>query len=380
MIFAPIIGGTSGSAPDGYLKIGIDPMYFICSDKLRAVYNLTPTGSDTVLSSNQIINQNSATIADYKTDLINKVTKYSNFETKTSISNKVCRIRFYIPSNYKSKVAELFGENLKDSLEAAKENENNVYLSDEIYNAGDTTGTFVEYTMSAPDILPEFASVFIDPGHVYTSDRISYTDTKNNKVNWNTYPYNYIASKLSLNPNDKRDNLEHALNVRIAQSFKKYLEMKGISAYIFDRPEMGNGAEITAVKSAANKMKCELMVSIHCNGSGPWARSAALKNTATGTIGFYSSRSQYGKAMTEKMVTALTNLREATGGGTNSKGASQRNLSTISGVTMPGVYLEVIFYDNVNELKWLADNIENVGKTLADCVDYSGNNNQNNIS
>ena len=146
-IYGPVLGATSKSSEANVIKVGIDPMFFATNENLKKVYPIGPPngGSNLILTSTQKIKDGSSTIDNYSESLLKDVKERRNFEVITQVSNKIGRIRMYIPSNYKSKVEALFSGKVKAKVEEAKEGES-VYFPKEIYDAGNKDGTFIEYT------------------------------------------------------------------------------------------------------------------------------------------------------------------------------------------------------------------------------------------
>lgn len=146
-IYGPVLGATSKSSEANVIKVGIDPMFFATNENLKKVYPLGPPNGDKnlVLTSTQKLKDGSSTIDNYSESLLKDIKERRNFEVRTQVSNKLGRIRMYIPSNYKSKVEALFPGKVKAKVEEAKEGES-VYFPKEMYDAGNKENTFIEFT------------------------------------------------------------------------------------------------------------------------------------------------------------------------------------------------------------------------------------------
>ncbi len=212
---------------------------------------------------------------------------------------------------------------------------------------------------------PATAHIFIDPGH--TSDFGREHPSQFTDVDWTKGNAKKIADNLGFTKTTN-DSLEHILNVKIALAFKKHLEAKGVKTTYYDNPALSNNSEITQVYSRANTSGADMLVSIHNNAAGStgW-KSLACK--ASGTVGLYAKGSVKGHSMAAKMADAITSLRKKTGGPDNR--ADHTSTSTVAVLTktrIPACLIEIGFYDNINDLLWMSEHIDEIGKAMASCV------------
>lgn len=164
--------------------------------------------------------------------------------------------------------------------------------------------------------------------------------------------------------------MEHLLNCKLGQAVSDALTSKGVKVGLFDFPQMPNGAEIT--KTAKSVMQCspKVFVSIHNNaaGTGNWK---GLGAGASGTVGVHANAN--GAALAKVITDKVNNLRSSTNGPNNRKGnTSQENkglgiLNGTSGVAH-SCLIEVGFYDNGDDLKWMASHIREIGDAMGDAI------------
>ena len=213
IIYAPLVGPSSAISNDKLFKIGIDPMLFLTNTDLAKKYVISPSGDDNItLSSTKKIKSDS-TIDGYNMKLLKEVEDHKTFEVKSDIKNKVASIRFYIPSNFRSNVENLFPNLYKKSAYEAKATKNGVYLEEDIFNVGNKDKTFIEYKQSlfCPQV-PEYNTRLPHDAKWVTGMDCGIID-RNKAIS-------YITSKSSF----KQRKLSQAEVTQIVDMFIKYGE------------------------------------------------------------------------------------------------------------------------------------------------------------
>lgn len=268
------------------------------------------------------------------------------------------RVRFWIDKNAKGAAgvpAEMFERNYNNSAAA-----------DSPASISQLTNTSTGAPMPINANPAEHVDIAIDCGH--TTDKAREHPSAFS-VDWNTGISGEIAALLSFTKTTN-DSVEHLLNCKLGQAASDALTSRGMKVGLFDFPEMANGAEIT--KTAKSVMLCspKVFVSIHNNaaGTGNWK---SLGAGASGTVGVHSTPN--GALLAKAITDKINMLRSTTNGPNNRKGnTSQENkglgiLNGTSGVAY-SCLIEVGFYDNAEDLKWMASHIREIGDAIGDSI------------
>lgn len=209
--------------------------------------------------------------------------------------------------------------------------------------------------------------VFLDPGH--TADYGREHPCQFNESVWNCAKGKEIACKLGFT-SKTNDSVEHMLNVSICDAVKDECEKLGMTVYMYDNPSLSNNSEITQVYTKVNELKPKKFVSIHNNacGSSGWKNLACC---ATGTVGLYKEGRINGKNLAKAIADALIELRKSTGGPHNRAcSVNTTNVAVLNHApsNIPSALIEVGFYDNIDDLHWMATHIKEIGKTIANVL------------
>lgn len=216
---------------------------------------------------------------------------------------------------------------------------------------------------SKPASTPGRVDVFLDPGH--TADYSREHPRQFKGVDWTEGKYKEIADALGFNKSTS-DSLEHILNVKIAEAVKECLEDEGKNVVLYDNPSLSNNAEIRQVYTRVNECDPRVFVSIHNNASGAsgWAD---LLCKARGPVALYYPGRSKGKDLGECIIEKLLALK-----GPNNR-ASNINTSTVGVLRntrsdIPATLIEVGFYDNLENLYFMATNIKKLAKAISDGI------------
>lgn len=205
--------------------------------------------------------------------------------------------------------------------------------------------------------------VFLDPGHTADYGREHPSQFKG--VDWSKGKYKEIADALGFTAKTS-DSIEHILNVKIAEATKKHLESEGKKVVLYDDPSLSNNAEIRQVYTRANACDPRAFVSIHNNAAGVsgWEDLACK---ARGPVALYYPGRNKGKDLGQTIVSKLLALK-----GPDNR-AEHIHTSTVgvlrnAKADMPAALIEVGFYDNLDNLYWMATNIDRIGKAICDGI------------
>ncbi len=209
--------------------------------------------------------------------------------------------------------------------------------------------------------------IILDPGH--TSDMTREYPRQFSKVDWTKGKEKEIADKIGFTK-DSKDSIEHMLNVKLANATEKYLKLANTSVFNFDSPSLSNNSEISAVYRKVQELKPKLFLSIHNNaaGSSGWT---SLSCKASGTVSGYKAGRENCKQFAKAIADGLIKLRKEKNGPHN----RAESLTTLSvGVlnncpsNIPATLVEVGFYDNLEDLYWMATHIDDIGKCMANTI------------
>ena len=153
---------------------------------------------------------------------------------------------------------------------------------------------------------------------------------------------------------------EKAIALKAALFLRKHLEKAGYRVIMTrDRDEY-----ITPKKRAdiANQVKCQLLVSIHCN--------SAKNSQAKGIEIFYMKKTEPWRAKKSKELaqTVLSQLLAQTGA--TSRGIKEGNFCVIRETKMPSILVETGFLTNEEEQKKLKNDLylDTIAKSIADGI------------
>lgn len=206
--------------------------------------------------------------------------------------------------------------------------------------------------------------LFLDPGH--TADFTREHPSQFADGIWNCGKPAEVAKILGFT-SKTNDSLEHMLNVSICESIKEEAEKLGLKVYMYDNPCQSNNCEITTVYTKVNEIKPKRFVSIHNNacGTSGWK---TLSCKASGTVGLYKDGRSNGRELATKLSKALIALRKSTGGPHNRADCvTTSNVAVLckTSASIPTTLIEVGFYDNIEDLHWIATHLKEIGKTIA---------------
>lgn len=214
--------------------------------------------------------------------------------------------------------------------------------------------------------LPARVSVFLDVGH--TADRAREWPSSFAASAWETDAGRFILAALGFEPGVK-DSFEHILNCAVARAVAKHLLAAGVSVEVFDKPEMGNDAEISAVIAAANQVRPRVFVSIHHNAQGGSAWKT-MGGTASGHVCYYTAGGK-GRALAQEISEELTEYRSRRGGPNNRASSVQAGSYAVIrklDSAIAGCLVEVGFYDNASDAAFIAANVDGLGRAIAEGI------------
>ena len=216
---------------------------------------------------------------------------------------------------------------------------------------------------SAHTVSSSSVDVFLDPGH--TSDNGREYPRQFTGVDWTKDRYKEIADALGFGQSTS-DSIEHMLNVKIAEAAKKHLEAAGKKVVLYDDPKLSNNAEIRQVYTRVNSTHPKVFVSIHNNAAGAsgWEDLACR---ARGPVALYYPGRDKGKDLGNIIVEKLRALK-----GPDNR-AEHLHTSTVGVLRntkseIPATLIEVGFYDNLDNLHWMATNLDRIGKAICDGI------------
>lgn len=177
-----------------------------------------------------------------------------------------------------------------------------------------------------------------------------------------------IMPTVYLSPSTQQWNLyvtsagseEYFMNL-IADAMIPYLQQYNID-FFRNTPEMTAGSSLRD----SNSRNVDFHIAIHSNASG---EGQAGRNR--GTIVFYYPGSSEGQRMAEILV---QNFREIYPLPDQVRAVTTTSLGEVARTVAPSVLIEVAFHDNVEDANWIQNNIDAIGKAIADSVNefFSG--------
>lgn len=215
---------------------------------------------------------------------------------------------------------------------------------------------------------PKAYDIVLDPGHTkdYTREHPSQFQTNL----WKSGKGLEVATLLRFNEKTN-DSVEHILNVKLVKATAEYLESHGYNVLIYDKPELANNTEISEVYKTVNKEKPKVFVSVHNNAAGcSGAKSCSC--SASGTVSFYYR--QNSKKLAEAISRELIVYRKGHDGPHNrAESVINKGYTVITKVneSVKCCLTEVGFYDNMNDLWFMAHNLKGLGEAIGRAVENS---------
>lgn len=207
--------------------------------------------------------------------------------------------------------------------------------------------------------------IAIDVGH--TCDKAREHPSAFTMIDWTTGRPGEIARKLGFGKNTS-DSLEHMLNKAVGTKLKEKLCKAGHYADLIDFPGMSNNPEIGKVISTVNAGNYDVLISIHANAQGG-PRWKCLGGSAKGTVVLYYSKSTKGKQLAEKVANTVRATRAKTHGKDNRCDIITASTLPIVRDTNPvAILVETCFYDNLDDLEWCVNRIEDLCDSLVSCL------------
>lgn len=166
---------------------------------------------------------------------------------------------------------------------------------------------------------------------------------------------------IYLSPSTQQYNLfvtggseEYWMN-QIADAMIPYLQQYGID-YYRNTPEMTAGSSLRD----SNSKNVDFHIAIHSNASG---EAQAGRNR--GVVIFYYPGSTNGQRMAEILV---QNFKEIYPLPNQVSAVPTTSLGEVTRTNAPSVLIEVAYHDNVEDANWITDNIDLIGRTIADSI------------
>lgn len=152
---------------------------------------------------------------------------------------------------------------------------------------------------------------------------------------------------------------EYYMNL-VADAMEPYLDASGID---FDRNDRGK--TLSQIINDANAQDYDLHLAIHSNAS---PESSFGQNT--GVQIYYYPTSQKGKRFANIIFGNYSPIYREPG---NIKLVPTTSLAELKRTKAPAVLIETAFHDNVDDARWIRDNIDNIARALSKSVaDYLG--------
>ena len=166
-------------------------------------------------------------------------------------------------------------------------------------------------------------------------------------------------STQEYNPYVDGGNEEYYMNL-VADAMEPYLDASGI---MYVRNDTAGTVKNSIARSNAGDY--DLHLAIHSNASPP---QSAGRNR--GVQVYYYSGSEKGRRAAEIIAEnykRLYPLPEMV------KTVATTSLAELKGTRAPAVLIETAFHDNVDDARWIRDNIDNIARALSKSVaDYLG--------
>ena len=147
---------------------------------------------------------------------------------------------------------------------------------------------------------------------------------------------------------------EYYMNL-VADAMEPYLNASGID---FDRNDRGK--TLSQIINDANSQDYDLHLAIHSNAS---PESSFGQNT--GVQIYYYPTSQKGKRFADIILGNYSPIYREPG---NIKLVPTTSLAELKRTKAPAVLIETAFHDNVDDARWIRDNIDNIARALSKSV------------
>lgn len=214
---------------------------------------------------------------------------------------------------------------------------------------------------------PAGLAVFIDIGH--TADRAREWPGSFARELWASDGGKEILDALGITAAE-HDSLEHVMNKAVGEAVARHLVAAGVSVRVFDKPEMGNDAEISAVIAAANEARPRVFVSVHHNAQGGSAWKT-MGGTASGHACYYVQGRNGGRALAREISERLDDCRKRYGMPDNRAEHVQAGSYAVIRKLDPQIaatLVEVGFYDNARDVCALVAHLDAVGMAIAEGI------------
>lgn len=208
--------------------------------------------------------------------------------------------------------------------------------------------------------------VVIDPGH--TSDHAREWPREWPREAWQSTEGRRVLRALGVTA-DAKDSIEHIVNVAVGERVRARLQDAGLRVLLYDDPAAGNTADLNMAWKLANAACPRAFVSIHHNASGSVKGYAV--NTPCGAVTFYKAGRAAGARLARCIGTPLRECRRRTGGRDNRADVAAAAPGAGYGVLnhtaadIPAALCEVGFYDNMADLLWVAEHLDDVAAAIA---------------
>lgn len=205
--------------------------------------------------------------------------------------------------------------------------------------------------------------IIVDIGH--TKDKEREHPNQFDADLWQTLQGHKVLELLGLRV-DSYDSIEHRLNEKFATVLGDKLKEAGHNVDVIDFPNVSNSQDIAKSIAYANARNPELYISIHANavGSKGWEK---MQCKASGTVVLYASNN--GKKYAEKIASACRSCRKANGGPDNRCDiVAKSSVAVLKKTYATAVLVETCFYDNIDDLLWLLDNMNEMAQAIVNAL------------
>ena len=170
----------------------------------------------------------------------------------------------------------------------------------------------------------------------------------------------YLSPSVQeFNPYLSGGNEEYYMNL-IADAIEPYLKASGIE-FIRNNP---NETLSQAIKNS-NEYNTDLHLAIHSN-----AAPEELAGKLQGTDIYYNTNSYYGKEMAKIL---MDNFKDIYPNADKVKIVPTTILAELRRTAAPAVLIETAYHDNPEDEKWIKENIDLIGRTIAQSItEYFG--------
>lgn len=190
--------------------------------------------------------------------------------------------------------------------------------------------------------------------------KTEYIRKENRKKGGMRMPRVYLSPSLQEYNLYVNGGTEEEITNLIADAMEPYLLASGIE-FTRNRPEMSLGEAI----AASNEGNYDLHFAIHSN-----AAPESLAGKLQGVDAYYFYNSPYGREMAD-IVTE--NMKQVYPDGEKVQSVATATLRELRRTNAPAVLVEVGYHDNIEDARWIKENIDQIAKALAKSIaDYFG--------